>query len=253
MTETQPKGTGLGSAVATVEAADAAFAYAAQMEGILSDLQTASRQSYGQYCGLARALELVGERWALLVVRDLLVGPRRFIELHRGLPRVPVNVLSSRLQELEDTGIIQRRGVSDGDDAYVYELTAYGQGLEEVVLSLGRWGVASLGAPKASDVVTVESVIIAVRSAFRPAAARGARVSYELRLPNFVINVRVDDGALQVAEGPLPGADLVIEPGRELKALVTGEVSPRRALADGTVRVTGDPNLLTRFTEIFQV
>src|SRR5262245_47217403 len=124
MTETQSR---MAKAeLGSVEAADAAFAYAAQMEAIISDLHTASRQTYGQYCGLARALEIVGERWALLIVRDLLVGPRSFMDLHRGLPRVPVNVLSSRLEELERAGIVQG----------TYELTDLGRGLEDIVLGL---------------------------------------------------------------------------------------------------------------------
>lgn len=255
MTETQSKmvEAEFGSAIASIEAADAAIAYAAQLEGILSELQTETRQSYGQFCGLARALEIVGERWALLIVRDLLVGPRRFLELQRGLPRVPVNVLSTRLAELEHTGIIRRRAAADGDETDVYELTEQGRGLEDVVLALGRWGVAFLGTPQATDIVTPESVIMAMRTAFRPEAARGQRVSYELRLAEFVIHLRVEDGTLQAAAGPLPDADLVIEPGQALKGLLTGEVSPAQVLADGTVRVVGEASLLTRFIELFQV
>lgn len=253
MTETRSKTTTkaeFGSAMISAEAADAAFAYAAQMEAVISDLHTATRQGYGQYCGLARALEMVGERWALLIVRDLIVGPRSFVELQRGLPRVPVNVLSARLDELVGSGVIRWCAT---DDTCAYELTEYGRGLEDIVLALGRWGVAALGAPKTTDVVTVDSVVVAIRAAFRPAAAVGQRVSYELRLPGFVIHAAVDDGALEVAAGPLPGADLVIEPGRTLKALMTGEVSPVEALAGGGVRVTGDPDLLTLFSQLFQV
>lgn len=238
------------SVVISVEAADAAFEYAAQMESVLSDLHTATRQSYGQYCGLARALEIVGERWALLVVRDLLVGPRSFTELHRGLPRMPAGVLSTRLAELVGNGIIRSRGTGDTD---VYELTEYGQELEDIVLALGRWGVAALGTPKATDIVTADSVVMAMRASFRLAAATGHRVSYELRLPDFVIHAVVDDGTLEVSEGPLPRADLVIEPGRALKALMTGEVSPVQVLAEGSVRVTGNPDLLTLFVQLFRV
>jgi DNA-binding HxlR family transcriptional regulator len=249
MTETRSNVAEADFGSVTVEAADAALAESAQMEAILSGLQTMTRQSYGQYCGLARALELVGERWALLIVRDLLVGPKRLTELLRGLPRVPVDVLSSRLGELETAGVV-RRG---HDDSSVYELTEYGSRLEDTVLALGRWGVASLGEPRATDVVTTDSLIMAMRTAFRPDAALGHRVSYELRLSEIVLHLSVDDGALEVAVGPLPDADLVVEPGRELKALMTGDVSPAEALANGSVRITGDPSLLTRFVELFQV
>lgn len=248
MTETQSK---VAGAAISVEAVDAALAESAQMEAIISELMTMTRQTYGQYCGLARALEIIGERWSLLVVRDLLVGPKRFAELRRGLPRASVDILSTRLKELENNGIVRSSVLPDGDDRY--ELTEYGSELEDVVLSLGRWGVASLGDPRVEDVVTVDSVIMAMRTAFRPDAARGHRVSYELRLGELVINLRVNDGVLKAAAGPLPDADLVIEPGRELKSLLTGATSPAEVLANGSVQVIGDPNLFIRFVELFQI
>src|SRR5215207_6969550 len=98
-----------------------------------------SNRTFGQYCGLARALELVGERWALLVVRDLVLGPKRFTDLRRGLPRIPTNVLSARLRELEEAGVVRRRVLPRPASSVVYELTEYGRELDEVVLPLGRW------------------------------------------------------------------------------------------------------------------
>src|SRR3981189_2283805 len=100
-------------------------------------MASVAARSYGQYCGLARALELVGERWALLIVRDLLVGPRRFTDLRQGLPRIPTNVLSDRLTELEQSGIIRRRVLPRPSGSVVYELTEYGSRLEDAVLRLG--------------------------------------------------------------------------------------------------------------------
>src|SRR5690242_11209558 len=102
-------------------------------------------RGYGQYCGLARALELVGERWALLIIRDLLVGPRRFTDLRNGLPRIPTNVLSDRLKELERDGIVQRKILPRPASATVYELTAYGAQIEDAVMRLGTWGAQRLG------------------------------------------------------------------------------------------------------------
>src|SRR5260370_10158253 len=95
---------------------------------------------YGQYCGFARALEVVGERWALLIVRDLLVGPKRFTDLHRGLAGIPTNILTARLGELEDAGVIRRRALPRPERAIVYELNEYGAELEHVVGPLGLWG-----------------------------------------------------------------------------------------------------------------
>src|SRR5690349_23827015 len=101
-------------------------------------------RGYGQYCGLARALELIGERWALLIIRDLLVGPRRFTDLRKGLPRIPSNVLSDRLKELEQDGIVSRRVLPRPATATVYEQTPYGPQLEQAVAHHGRWGSQSL-------------------------------------------------------------------------------------------------------------
>src|SRR6478672_5202617 len=109
-------------------------------------------RSYGQYCGVTTAVELIGERWALLIVRDLLVGPRRYTDLKQGLPKIPTNILSTRLKELQEGGL-------------VYELTEYGRELEPIVLALGRWGFAQMGEPGPDDLVTADSLTVALRTA----------------------------------------------------------------------------------------
>ncbi|MDP9847471.1 winged helix-turn-helix transcriptional regulator [Streptosporangium lutulentum] len=210
-------------------------------------------RTYGQFCGLSRALEIVGERWALLIVRDLLVGPRRFTDLRRGLPKIPTNILSSRLKELEHTGIVRRRVLPRPAASVVYELTEYGRELDDIVLRLGRWGARALGEPGPEDIVTPDSLIMALRSTFGAEAARGTRVGYELHVGEVVVHARVDDGVLDIGEGPLAGADLVLETGAEIRCLMTGELDPGEAVESGTVRVTGDPALLNRFTEIFRI
>src|SRR5437868_7024460 len=137
-------------------------------------------RTYGQFCGLARALELVGERWALLIVRDLLVGPRRFTDLRHGLPRIPTNVLSERLKELEQGGVVRRRVLPRPAASVVYELTEYGGGLGGVVQRLGLWGAQSLGEPRPGEIMTTDSMIMALRTTFVPAAAEGVHLRYEL-------------------------------------------------------------------------
>jgi DNA-binding HxlR family transcriptional regulator len=102
-----------------------------------------ARRNYGQSGGLAQALEIIGERWALLIVRDLLEGPRRFTDLRSGLPRIATNVLSARLKQLETAGVVRRRVLPRPDGSVVYELTEYGRELEDVVVSLDRWGTRS--------------------------------------------------------------------------------------------------------------
>jgi DNA-binding HxlR family transcriptional regulator len=210
-------------------------------------------RGYGQYCGLARALELVGERWALLIVRDLLVGPRRFTDLRNGLPRIPTNVLSDRLKELEADGIVQRRVLPRPAAATVYELTDHGAQLEDAVMRLGRWGAQSLGEPRPGEIMTPDSMTIALRSTFVPAAAKSRRLTYELRLGPIVLNAGITDGKLRVAEGSAPRADLVIETQSALKQLFEGTLTPDEALQSGLVRIQGDPALLDTFVTLFHI
>jgi DNA-binding HxlR family transcriptional regulator/putative sterol carrier protein len=212
-----------------------------------------AKRAYGQFCGLVRALEIVGERWALVIVRDLLVSPKRFSDLRRGLPRIPTNILSARLKELEQAGIVHRRVLPRPSGSVVYELTEYGNELEDIVLRLGRWGARLLTKPGPEEIVTADSMIMAMRSIFRPKAARGLDVSYELRLGEIIIHMIVNNGRLKVAEGALPDADLVIKTGPAIKALIAGEVSPADAIANGTVRLSGDSRLLSRFADTFHI
>jgi len=210
-------------------------------------------RTYGQYCGFARALEVVGERWAMLIVRDLLVGPKRFTDLHQGLSGIPTNVLTARLKEMEQAGVVRRRVLPRPDGSIIYELTEYGSELEPVVVQLGKWGAKSLGEPRREDVVTADSLVMALRTIFHPEAARGLKVGYELRLGETVIHARVHNKKVDVAKGALPAADLVIEAGPAIKALLAHEVSPTDAIKSGSVRIKGQPDLLKRFAEIFYI
>jgi DNA-binding HxlR family transcriptional regulator len=210
-------------------------------------------RGYGQYCGLARALELVGERWTLLIVRDLLVAPRRFGELRRGLPGIPTNILAARLKDLEQAGLAQRRALPAPERSVVYELTPYGRELDEIVKRMGAWGAKSLGDPRAGETVTPDSLVTALRSTFLPEAARGVHAGFELRFGPIIVHARVDDGALEASQGPLQAPDLVIETGPALKSLMSGELSPDCAIEDGSARLQGDPALLTRFVQLFRI
>ena len=154
----------------------------AQMDEIISELQAMTRRTYGQYCGLSRALEVVGERWGLLIVRDLLVGPSNAAQLQDGLPMIPADLLETRLKELERCGVVRRQPHTGSAGPEIYELTEYGAALDEVVLALGRWGAVTMDRQHPEEIVTVDAVVIALRATFRPEAARGLRVSYELRI-----------------------------------------------------------------------
>ncbi|MFD7006811.1 winged helix-turn-helix transcriptional regulator [Rhodococcus jostii] len=212
-----------------------------------------ARHAYGQYCGLAHALDIVGQRWALLIVRDLLVGPRRYTDLKQGLPGIPSNILSARLKELEDADVIARRALPRPSNAVVYELTDYGNALEDAVKSLGRWGARTLGEPDPDDAVTVDSMVMTLRSTFHPDVARDVTLTYELRLGPIVLSARIDRGELEVVEGAADRPDLVIETGPAVKALMAREITPEDAIALGSVSVTGDPALLATFADIFSI
>jgi DNA-binding HxlR family transcriptional regulator len=222
-------------------------------ERVYAILASVKTRGYGQYCGFARALEVVGERWALLVVRDLLVGPKRFTDLLHGLPGIPSNVLTARLKELENAGIARRRVLPRPARAVVYELTEYGLELEPVVVSLGRWGAKNLGDPRPNETITVDSLVTALRTTFHPDAARGFRAGYEVRVGEIVLHARVDDGHVEVTAGALPGADLVIEAGPGIRAMMAGELRPADAVAMGIVHLTGSAKLLKRFAEMFRI
>ena len=211
------------------------------------------RRSYGQHCGFARALELVGERWALLIVRDLLVGEKRFSEIQRGLPGIPTNILTARLNELEDSGLVRRRVLARPAKGVVYELTEDGVQLEEAVVALGRWGARHLGDPREDETVTEDSIATALRTTFRPEAAGKAKVTYLLRLGPIEVHARVHDGGLTVGRGPVAKPDLVIETGPALRLLLAREVSPSDALKKRLVKITGEPKLLDRFAQMFRI
>jgi DNA-binding HxlR family transcriptional regulator len=208
-------------------------------------------REYGQYCGVTRALELIGERWALLIVRDLLVGPRRYGELAAGLPRIPSNILAARLKELQAAGIIRRAPRSR---IIVYELTPYGRELEPVVLALGAWGFKAMGDPRTDQIVTPDSMTMALRTAFRPeVAAELPATAYGARFGAAELLIRVDGPALHVARGDGP-VDLAFAAGPDIRRVISGELAPDRAIATGVVEVLRGPgDLLDRFASTFHL
>jgi len=210
-------------------------------------------RAYGQFCGLARALEIIGERWAVLIVRDLLVGPKRFTDLLHGLPRIPTNVLTARLKELEGAGVVRRRVLPRPAASIIYELTEYGAELEDAIVLLGRWGAKLLDEPRSDEIITEDSMVMALRSTFHPEAARKLRANYEFHFGDIVVHAKVDKGKIKVAAGPLPKPDVIINAGPAIKDLMTGTISASQAIKNGSVRLKGNPNLLTRFAEIFRI
>ena len=148
------------------------------------------KRSYDDGCGAAHALDLVGERWALLIVRELLLGPKRFTDLRAGLPAISPNVLTQRLEELERAGILRRRKLLPPAGAWVYELTEWGLDLEPVIMALGRWGARSPYHPTEAP-LSADALIISFRTMFDSRAAAGVDASIELRLGEDRFHARI--------------------------------------------------------------
>jgi DNA-binding HxlR family transcriptional regulator len=216
-------------------------------------MATKRQRSYGDPCGIARALDAVGERWALLVVRELLLGPKRFTDLRAGLPNVGPDVLAQRLRELEAGGVIARRTLAPPAGSRVYELTDRGRALESVVLELGRWGSTAPFPPGLNE-IGADSTILALKTLFDPASAGDLDARVELRLGEQVFGARVADRAFDVARGVSepPDAVLVAAP-PTLAALLWHGRSLTAARRSGEAEVEGDARLLERFMQLFPV
>jgi DNA-binding HxlR family transcriptional regulator len=208
-------------------------------------------RDYGQYSGITRAMELVGERWALLIVRDLLVGPRRYGELGAGLHRIPSNILAARLKELQAAGVIRRAPRSR---VIVYELTPYGRELEPIILALGAWGFKAMGDPREEQLITHDSMTMDLRTAFRPlVAAQLPATAYAARFGATELLIRVDGGDLDVSRGD-GAADLAFASGAGIRRLISGELAPQRAIETGVVELLRGPgDLLIRFADTFHL
>jgi DNA-binding HxlR family transcriptional regulator len=211
----------------------------------------ANTRTYGDRCGVARALDLVGERWALLVVRELLLGPKRFTDLREGLPHISPDVLSQRLRELERDGIVRRRRLAPPAGSRVYELTRRGSELEPVVLALGRWGSAA-PFPAGDARMGVDSTMIALKTLFDPGTAGELEASYELRFGDHRFHARVARGRLELARGEAGAPDAIIETDPGTMSMVLWHDRPlAEALRAGEVELEGDRHAVRRFLELF--
>jgi DNA-binding HxlR family transcriptional regulator len=198
-------------------------------------------RSYGDPCGIARALDVVGERWALLIVRELIHGPKRFSDLRTALGASP-NVLTQRLGELEDFEVVQRRKTGGA----LYELTDWGRELRPILLQLGRWGARSRHVPRGQ--LGMDSLLLALESTFVPENAGALDAVYELRLDDERFSVEVRDGTLAIQRGSARAPDVVIETEpATLRGLVFGDQKP----SDSPAKISGDARLGRVFFRLF--
>jgi DNA-binding HxlR family transcriptional regulator len=198
------------------------------------------RRRYHQYCPVARALDAVGERWTLLIVRELLLGPRRFTDLAGGLPGIGSGVLTSRLTDLEQRGLIAKRTLPAPAASVVYELTDEARGLTPAVAALANWGMTRLGQPQRDDRVRGRWLVLGLAVTANPAPSV-PDATYELRVDDESFHIRSHDGHLQPADGPASNADATITLTTDtLAALASGELDVRSPRADRLIAIDGD-------------
>lgn len=201
-----------------------------------------AKRTYDQFCSVARALDLVGERWTMLVVRELLFGPKRYTDLLEGLPGMAPNVLAARLKDLQSHGLIRRTTLPPPAASTVYELTELGAGLRPVVMELFRWGLNFMSAPKPGEHFRVGWLLGAMQASFVPERARGLREEYEFRVEGEVLHVRVDDGAIAVRQGPAHEPAFILACDLPtFMAISFRALDPFDAIATGRLEFEGDP------------
>ncbi len=217
-----------------------------KLSRVLCILCGMTRRSYNQYCGLAYALDIVGERWTLLIVRELIAGPRRFKDLLAGLPDISTNLLAERLKRLAQRVLPPPAGST------VYELTAVGQALEPTLLALGTWGRQFVPpSPAGAAVLQVSSYALTLKTFFRPEAAQGINETYALHIDHEVLQVHINDGEIHVQQGEPRTAALVLHADMpSYLGLLSGQLQPATAIAEGRIRIEGDPGALRRFLAI---
>jgi DNA-binding HxlR family transcriptional regulator len=207
---------------------------------------------YEQYCPVARSLDVLGERWTLLVVRDLLMGPRRYTDLRDALPGIATDLLTARLRTLEQSGYVQRRQLPRPAAVTVYELTDSGRRLGRVVLELARLGVEQLGPPAADDDIDTDALVLSLRASFTPSPDRNDEACYQLEVDGEPFTVTVREARVETTRGYVGDAQLAISTSaRTLARLLCGAADPDEAIAAGDLRLAGPRPELDRFMQAF--
>jgi len=211
----------------------------------------AERRTYGDPCGIARALDLVGERWAVLVVRELVLGPKRFSDLRGSLPGVSPDVLTERLRDLEVAGVVIRRTLPPPAGSRVYELSEWGRELEPVVLALGRWGSRAPFPPDAAQ-LGVDAFVLALKTLFDPSAAGALKASYELRIGEDHFHARINRSRLEITRTTAEHPDAVIDSDTaSLSAVLWHGRRLGEARRSGDVKIAGSMPAVERFLSLF--
>ncbi|MEB3034951.1 winged helix-turn-helix transcriptional regulator [[Mycobacterium] nativiensis] len=211
----------------------------------------ARKRRYDSGCAVAHALDLVGERWALLVVRELLLGPKRFTDLLAGLPGAGPDMLTQRLRELTEAQVVRRRRLGPPSASWVYELTPWGGELAPTVLGLARWAARSPGMAYDAP-LSVDSVMLSLAALFDRRTAAELNATIVIRVDDQAFRLRIADGELGLTRGDDEQPDAALETDQDsLLALLRTDRDLDPMLADGSLRLTGDRALIERFRQLF--
>jgi len=221
------------------------------LEKITYSENASSRRRYDDACGTAHALDLIGERWALLVMRELMLGPKRFSDIRADLPGISANVLTQRLEGLEKAGIVVRRRLAPPASGQVYELTEWGYQARPVMGALGRWATRSPGHDPGAHFSPV-SLMLSFQAMGQPGLPKDidARIGFRLGREHYVLTVR--GGAIGAERGDPAGADLIFTGAPSaIAAAVYGGVPLAALEAEGALGIEGERALAERFVTLF--
>ena len=207
---------------------------------------------YQQYCGAARALDVVGDRWVLLIVRELWFGPRRFTDLMEGLPGISRNLLTQRLRELERDGVVVRSDLPPPAARHVYELSDDGRDLAQAMLPLVAWGVRRLGSRKPGEAFRPQWAALAMAAFADRGAAKGVIETYEYHVGGLVFHFKVEEGSVQLHQGPAQDPAATLTTDEETWAdIASGKISGSAAVATGALAIAGNSRAAGRLRKIF--
>jgi DNA-binding HxlR family transcriptional regulator/putative sterol carrier protein len=209
-------------------------------------------RSYDQYCGLAKALEVIGGRWTLLVARELLTGPKRYSDLLAGIPGISTDLLATRLRDLEAADVVLKRTMPPPAASTVYELTEFGRGLAGPVGALAAWGATLLGARQPREAFRASWLVLPLRAMFRPELAQHVDLCCQYRVSGDSATLRIAGGQIDILDDPAPEPDVVITTDPDtLVHIGNRTLAVRTALADGRLQVEGDSEAIKALTQAF--
>ncbi|MFV8161007.1 winged helix-turn-helix transcriptional regulator [Mycobacterium sp. 134] len=213
-----------------------------------------AKRSYDEYCGLAVALDLLGERWTMLVIRELLMGPKRFTDLLGGLSGIGTGLLTQRLRQLEEAHVIEKAVLPPPAASAVYQLTADGEMLRPTLLGLTRWGLRRLGTPTESQTPNANLLAFAMAARFNPASSPAADGEHELHVEGSMFQIIIENGAIQIHPGPAERAQATITTDMAtLIAINNGSLTLAEAISAQTLVVDGDAEVITALADAFEL